>query len=116
MDRTREMFNEAIAKESTEECQKTGGSRKYSRRVDSTTGVESRADITRFRPDKKTCTESSDNSCEEWQLTDRKQPCSGRRVMNGCRGRRERRIQKFESTEHQETNNDEAVKGRVSNG
>ena len=35
----------------------------------------------------------------------------GRRVKNGCRGRRERQIQKFNSTEHQETNNDESVNG-----
>ena len=34
--------------------------------------------------------ESSDSSCEQWQLTGGKQPCSGRRVKNGCRGRRER--------------------------
>ena len=49
------------------------------------------------------------------------QPCScrdadtatfdDRRVKNGCRGGRERRIQKFESTEHQTTNSDENMVG-----
>ena len=41
----------------------------------------------------KTCNESSD-SCEQWQLSDGKQPCSG--------------IRKFGSTEHQETSGDKA--------
>ena len=47
------------------------------------------------------------------KLADGKQPCSGRGAKNGRRGRREIRIQKFKSTEHQETNNHKGIKGRV---
>ena len=35
------------------------------------------------------CDESSDSSCEQWQVTDGQQPYSDRRAKKGCRGRRE---------------------------
>ena len=65
-------------------------------------------------PRKRRVMKAGDSSCEQWQLTDGRQPCScrdadtakfdGRRVKNGCRGGRERRIQKFESPAHQTKN------------
>ena len=55
---------------------------------------------------RETCLQGSDSSCEQWQLTDGRKPCScrdadtakfdDRRVDSGCRGSRERRVQKFD--------------------
>ena len=47
-----------------------------SRRVGSATGVERHADSTSLRLEKETCHEGSDSSCEQWQLTVGRQPCS----------------------------------------
>ena len=41
---------------------------------------------------------------------------SDRRVKDGCRGRRERRAQKFDRTEHQAKNRDQNINAGVTNG
>ena len=78
LDRRSEVLNEALAREVER-------------------NVRRREEAGRF--DKEACNESRDSGCEQWQITVGKQPCSGRRVKNGCRGRRERRIiHKFDRT------------------
>ena len=71
---------------------------------------------------RKTCREGSDSSCEQWKLTDGRQPCTDadmekcddRRVKNGCRGKRERRGP--EVREAETTNIDENINGGVTLG
>ena len=95
LDRRSEVLNEALAKEDDRNVRSVGN-RMYSRRSGSTTGVERNADATWLRPDKETCLEGSDSNCEQWQITDGRQPCScrdadtakfNRRVKSGCRGK-----------------------------
>ena len=116
LNRRSEVLNEALVKEGERKHQKKRGSWECSRRIGSTTRVERCADPTCFRFWKDACNESSYSGYEQWQITVGKQPCNGRRVKNGCRGRRERRIQKFDRTEHEAKNRDEHINGGATNG
>ena len=120
LDRRREVLNEAPAKK-LRERQKKSGNRKYSRRVGSTTEYERHADPTRLRPETETCHEGSDRSCEQWQSqmegsravaqTPTQQNSTTDESRMDVEEEERDESRKFDSTEHQMTNNDENIDG-----
>ena len=89
LDRRSEVLNEALAKEVERNVRRRDEAGIAAGEFGSTTRAERCADPISFRFEKEACKESSDSGCEQWQITVGKQPCSGRRVKNGCRERRE---------------------------